>query len=282
MFSTVIFIVGILILVGAVIFALVAANSGESGAGGAIFAVGLILGGAMIIGPCVGSVTTRNVGVVTSFNKPTGEYEGAGAYWIAPWKEVHEMDLAWQTKSYQLTVQAAGGTTVGLDIYPRWRIVEAKAPELFQNYRSFDGVVANLFATELRDSTNKLFASYNPLTNIDVTTGQPIKTKEQWAEEVRKDLEKRLAGNIIFDRVAITTIAPDPKTQEKLNQQVEEFGKGKVLDQQKINAEKQKAITETNAKVNEVSRCLEIADRHAKEPGLCMGDGTGVIINSNK
>lgn len=283
MFATVIFVLGILILIAGVIATLAVSANGEKGVGAVIFSIALFLGAGMIAATTMGAVTTRNVGVVTSFNKPTGEIKQAGLYTTAPWKQVHEMDLAWQTASYPIEVQAAAGTTVGLDVYPRWRIVPEKAPELFQNYRSFDGVVNNLFKTELRDSANKLFATYNPLNNIDVKTGQPIKGKEAWAAELKADLENRLAGQIVFERVAIPTIAPDPKTQEKLNQQVEEFGRGKVLDQQLVNAEKQKAITEKNASVDKVTRCLEIAEKNGGEPGLCMGSGNaGVLLNKTK
>jgi regulator of protease activity HflC (stomatin/prohibitin superfamily) len=230
----------------------------------------------------VGTVDTRNVGVVTSFKKPTGEIKGDGPYWKAPWKSVTDMSLAYQTKNYQFEVQAAGGATVGLDIRPRWRMVESAAPELFQNYKDFDGVVDNLFKTELVDASQGIFSSYNPLTSYDVKTALPVKSKELWASELLTELNKRLAGKIEFDRLAITTIAPDPKSQEKLNQQIEEFGRGKVLDQALVNAEKQKAITAKNAEVNNTVRCLEIVAEKGGEPGLCLNSSSGVIINTNK
>lgn len=282
MLGIVMFGLGVIIVLVALMLAIKAFASDEPGAAVMAVFVGVLFGGGFMLGSSFTSVTTRNVGVVTSWNKPTGEFLDAGAHMIAPWKEVHEMDLAWQTASYNIEVQAAAGTTVGLNVFPRWRIAQEKAPELFQDYKSFEGVVNNLFTTELRNSANMLFSGYNPLTNIDVKTGNPIKTKEQWAAELQADLEKRLAGYVVFDRLAIPTIAPDAKTQEKLNQQVEEFGRGKVLDQQKINAEKEKAITETNAKVDPVARCLEIAEKNGGEPGLCFGGNTGIILNKNK
>ena len=64
--------------------------------------------------------------------------------------------------------------------------------------------------------------------------------------------------------------------------QVEEFGRGKVLDQQLINAEKQKAITEKNAQVDPVTRCMEIAEKVQGEPGLCVSSNASVILNKNK
>lgn len=246
----------------------------------ALFAFGLVA-------TSTGTVDTKNVGVVTSFKKPTGETYPAGVYWKAPWKSVTDMNLAYQTKNYQFEVQAAGGATVGLDIRPRWRMVPSAAPELFQDYKDFDGVVNNLFKTELVDASNELFSAYNPLTSYDVKTSLPLKSKETWASELLTELNTRLAGKVEFDRLAITTIAPDPKSQEKLNQQIEEFGRGKVLDQALANAEKERQITAKNSQVDNATRCLEIAKASGGEPGLCGsfvngGGSTGVILNKNK
>jgi regulator of protease activity HflC (stomatin/prohibitin superfamily) len=237
-----------------------------------VFALGLVISS-------VGTVPTREVGVVTSFNKPTGETYTAGAYLKAPWKSVTDMSLAWQTVNYQFNVQAAGGATVGLDIRPRWRMREAAAPELFQEYKNFEGVVNNLFKTELVGAGNALFASYNPLTAYDVKTSLPTKPKTAWESEFLAELNKRLGNKLEFERVGVITIAPDPKSQEKLNQQIEEFGRGKVLDQAKINADKEAAITATNAGVDKEARCLEIAAANGGEPGLCLSGGAGVILN---
>lgn len=280
-----VFCTGLVILVIAILAALVVQKASPAILGVFVFLLTLVISS-------VGTVDTKNVGVVTSFKKPTGETKEAGAYWKAPWKDVTDMSLAWQTDSYQFTVQAAAGTTVGLDIRPRWRMTRNAAPDLFQNHKDFESVRNNLFKNELLDASNKLFASYNPLTNLNTATGQPLKTKEQWATELQAELNKRFLGKVEIsgkgeqviqkievDRLAIITIAPDQDTQEKLNQQVAEFGKGKVLDQQKINADKQKAITETNAKVDKETRCLEIAEKVSGEPGLCLGGGTGVIVN---
>jgi regulator of protease activity HflC (stomatin/prohibitin superfamily) len=284
-----VFITGIIVLFVGAVAALVRKHVGPF-----ILAFLVFLGAWTI--SSVGTVDTKNVGVVTSFKKPTGETYEAGAYWKAPWKDVTDMSLAWQTDTYQFTVQAAAGTTVGLDIRPRWRMTRDAAPDLFQNHKDFQSVKDNLFKNELLDASNKLFASYNPLTNLNTDTGQPIKTKEQWASELQTELNKRFLGKVEIngkgeqtiqkievDRLAIITIAPDKDTQEKLNQQVAEFGRGKILDQQKTNADKEKLITETNAKVDKQTRCLEIAEKVNGEPGLCLsGGGAGIIVNSKK
>lgn len=280
--GTIVFILGIVILLVALGIAVGAGRAGEIGAAVLAVFLGLLVGGGMIVGSMVGTVDTKKVGVVTSFKKPTGEIKESGAYMIAPWKSVTQMDTAWQTDVYNFNVQAVGSATIGLEIRPRWRMVDSAAPDLFQNFKDFDGVKRNLFENELRDATNKQFQGYNPLTNVDVKSGLPLRTKEQFAAELKTDLEKRLGGRIEIERVAMTTIAPDPTTQDKISQQVAEFAKGKVLDQQKINADKQKLITETNAKVDKVTRCLEIADKNGTDPGTCgllAGGSAGTLLN---
>lgn len=277
------FIVGVLVAVIGIFAAVVAQRASI-----AVAAIFIFL--ACWLGSSMGTVDTKNVGVVTSFKKPTGEVKEAGAYFKAPWKSVTDMSLAWQTQSYQYEVQAVGSAKIGLDVRPRWRMTPEAAPELFQNYKDFDGVVNNLFANELVDASNKLFQGYNPLTNVDVKTGQPIRTKEQFAAELKTELDKRFTatvdGKVIklieLDRIAMPTIAPDKDTQDKINQQVAEFAKGKVLDQQLANAQKQADITAKNASVDKVTRCMEIAAGNGGEPGLCLNGGAGIILNKAK
>jgi SPFH domain/Band 7 family protein len=227
------------------------------------------------------TVPTRAVGVVTSFNKPTGETYTAGIHNKAPWKSVTDMSLANQTEPYEFIVQAAGGAQVGLEIKPRWHMTQQAAPELFQDYKDFDGVIHNLFYIELVDASQELFSTYNPLTAYDVKTSLPIKSKEQYSAELKAELEKRLSGKIVFERVAITAIAPDARSQAKLNQQLEEFGKGKVLDQALVNAGKQQAITAKNAEVDKETRCMEIAEKNGTDPGTCR-NGASLIVTGNK
>lgn len=279
-----VFIFGLIVLAGGVLSALVTKRLSPA-------AIGIFVFVLCWLGASVGTVDTRNVGVVTSFKKPTGETKEAGLYFKAPWKSVTDMSLAAQTKGYQFEVQATGAAKIGLDVRPRWRMTQEAAPELFQNFKDFDGVVQNLFYNELVDAANKQFQSYNPLTNVDVKTGQPIKSKEQFATELKAELDKRFTMTIDgksvkvidIERIAMPTIAPDEETQKKINQQVSEFARGKVLDQQKINADKQKLITETNAKVDKQTRCLEIAAANGGEPGLCLSGGAaGVILNRTK
>lgn len=282
--GTIIFVLGLVVALIGLGLTIAAKREGEGGLAAFAFFGGLVLSLGMIVGSCVGVVDTKKVGVVTSFKKPTGEIREAGAYWIAPWKSVTEMDGAIQTATYEVPVQLAGGASATVTVYPSWEMAPGAAPELFQQFKSFDAVVESLWKQQLQTTANNIFGTYNPLTNVDPKTGELKKTKTQWADELKTALEANplIKGKLIIRSVSIPTIAPDQGTQEALNRIVAEFAKGSVLEQQKANALKQKEITETNAQVDRVTRCLEIAEKGGKEPGLCMSNGAGVIINTNK
>jgi len=53
----------------------------------------------------------------------------------------------------------------------------------------------------------------------------------------------------------------------------DKLAQSRNLDQDLVNAEKQKAVTEKNAEVDKVARCLEIAEKNGSNPGLCINPG---------
>ncbi len=284
MAGSILFGFGLLILIVGLIASMKFFKAREKAVGAGVLAVVVLIAGALIIGSMLVTVDTKKVGVVTSFKRPTGEIRQAGAGMVAPWESVTEMDAAKQTVTYRFDVQLAGGAQATLDVYPSWRMNPDAAPELFQDYKTFDNVVDSLWKQQLIATSNNLFGNYNPLTNVDPKTGKLIKTKEEWSKELKTALEANplIQGRLIIDSLSIPTIAPDKNTQDNLNKIVAEFARGSVLEQQKANALKQKEITETNAKVPFEARCLEIAAANGGEPGLCGRTNTGVIINSGK
>ena len=97
------FVLGLIALLLALVAALVAARTGEPGrrrltrtAAGA----GALLATALVLISCLSTVPTRNVGIVTSFQKPTGRTTGAGLQWTAPWQDVDDWDASGQTFSH--------------------------------------------------------------------------------------------------------------------------------------------------------------------------------------
>jgi hypothetical protein len=80
-------------------------------------------------------VSTRNVGVVTTFGKPTGTLSN-GLHIKAPWQSVTEMNGTIQidnhTGELATTVRLGNNSVANVENSVRWRIVPAAADELFR------------------------------------------------------------------------------------------------------------------------------------------------------
>jgi regulator of protease activity HflC (stomatin/prohibitin superfamily) len=107
---------------------------------GALTIFVLILGATTI-------VSARNVGVVTTFGRPSGTLSN-GLHWKAPWQSVTEMDGTIQIDNHTgenaTTVRLGNNSTAFVDNSVRWRIQPAAADELFLDYRQFENVRDNL------------------------------------------------------------------------------------------------------------------------------------------
>lgn len=231
----------------------------------------------------LGTVDAKKYGVVTSFKKPTGEVLEAGAFDKLPWESVTEMDAAIQTQTYTFDVQMAGGAKATLNIYPSWEMNASAASDLFQQFKTFDNVKASLFEQQLVSTANNIFGSYNPLTNVDPKTGELLKTKEAWGTELKTALEKNplIAGKLTIHNVSIPIIQPDKETQDNLNKVISEFAKGSILDQQKINADKEKAIADKQVQIPDTLFCMRENTKNGLDAGTCLG-GNSIIVDSRK
>jgi len=122
-------------------------------------------------------VGTRNVGVPTVFNKPTGDNLGAGLHLKAPWASVTDIDATIQLEEYfgdsavQVKIKDGGDALVGLSY--RWRINPEAADQVFQDYRNSEveineAVRSALVTTNVKAAVNEVFGTYDPLANADI------------------------------------------------------------------------------------------------------------------
>ncbi len=284
-FSTLTFGVGVIVvLAGIAATILVKDEDGDRFRFNWAFAVvGVIVGAILTISTTFVTVDARKDGVVTSFKKPTGEILEPGGSFTAPWESVEEMDAANQTKTYPVEVQMAGGAKATVDVYPSWKIAPGAASDLYQEFKSFDNVVDSLWAQQLRSTANNVFGTYNPLTNVDPKTGELKKTKIQWAAELKTALEENplIKGKLIINSLSIPTILPDDTTQGNLNKIVAEFAKGSILDQQSLNADKEKAIADKQAQIPNQLFCMRENSKNGMDAGTCLG-GNSIIVDSRK
>ncbi len=101
MFVTVILVVLALVVLGGLAVAAFAHgyDADDIRVGGCVTSgvTGLILAVAVVLS-CTAMVSTKNVGIVTAFNRPVGQMDN-GLHLKWPWEDVTEMDAAIQTDS---------------------------------------------------------------------------------------------------------------------------------------------------------------------------------------
>lgn len=242
-------------------------------------AVATLLGIALTVGASANSVPVRNVGIVTSFNKPTGEVTGSGLNWVAPWQKIGEWDASRQKYDHigaDKAVPVRTGTlaTAGVELLIEWQVRSENAPRQFMDYKGdFDAFRGQRVGVQLDGAVNDSFADYNPLANIDAKTGNLNVDLKPFADKVKSFAQERLGSDIEILSVTIIRVNHDEKTEANIKVFQDKLAQGRNLDQDLINAEKQKAVTEKNAEVDKVTRCLEIAERTGSNPGLCINPG---------
>jgi hypothetical protein len=293
------FIIAITFLAIAVIAAIVAVLSpttmrGEYGKDlhprryATLAAVALVgLAGLFTLFSSANTVPTRNVGIVTSFNKPTGEVTGAGLKWVAPWKKVEDWDASRQTFDHKHQNKCVQVRIVGLqgacvEVQVEWQTHTEKAPEQWASYRrDFEQFVGRRVDPNLTGALNDVFATHDPLANIDGTTGvvKPVDTTSL-VDPLRTNVEKRIGADVKILGIVFGFVHYDAKTQEQIEAFQQKLLENRNLQQEKKNADVRKEISEKNAQVNPVTRCLEIAAQHGKEPGLCLGNGNPVQVTN--
>jgi regulator of protease activity HflC (stomatin/prohibitin superfamily) len=275
------FVCALVVLVVAVLAAVYSsiAPRGTKGValGGA--AVATLLGIALTIGASANSIPVRNVGIVTSFNKPTGEVTGSGLNWVAPWQKIGEWDASRQKYDHiggakAVPVRTGTLANAGVELLIEWQVRPENAPRQFMDYKGdFEAFRGQRVGVQLDGAVNDAFASYNPLANIDAKTGNLNVDLKPFADKVKSFAQERLGSDIEILSATIIRVNHDEKTEANIKVFQDKLAQGRNLDQDLINAEKQKAVTEKNAEVDKVTRCLEIAEKTASSPGLCINPG---------
>ena len=171
--------------------------------------VSLVIASSNIVG-------TRQVGIVTSFGKPTGETLSNGYHWLAPWKSVTEMDAAIQNDVFngdkRIQVRLGNNSTALADANVRWNIVEGKADELYQQYKTFDNVRSNLIERNLRTALNEAFTKFDPLSNDPQKNNLTTVTADALAA-----LKSKSGNQVEILDLSIPVIDYDEKTEERIN-----------------------------------------------------------------
>lgn len=284
----IIFIISLIVLAAATAAIVASARIDDPDDSGTLRWTGIgmaAIGAVLVIIAATNVVPVRNVGIVTSWGKPTGGTTGAGLKMTMPWQNVEDWDASRQAYDHRGTacvnVRISTLSNACVEVLIEWQTRPEQAPEQWAAYKkNFELFVGRRVDPAITLSLNDAFAAYNPMANVDTKTGNLNVPTGPLAEQVKTALTTRLGEDVDVLTVVITRVNHDDKTQATIDAFQQAINQGRVLDQNKINADKSKAITETNAKVDPVTRCLEIAQQHAKEPGLCLGGGQPVQVTN--
>lgn len=248
--------------------------------GGAVIAVSVILlalGSFTIVG-------TRQVGIATSFGRPTGTTYPNGLHMKAPWVNVTEMDAAIQNDTYKgdsrIAVRLGNNSTALADVSIRWQIKQDAADTLFVDYKTFDNVRANLITRNLQAALNDSFATFDPLAakNLDKS---PL---PELAQTTLNKLRDKVGTQVeIFD-VVIPTIDYDEQTENRINDINAERARTTAAEQAVKTAEQTRKANEMLASAPApqsplviIANCLNKSVEKNLNPAGCWPIGGNVV-----
>lgn len=246
-----------------------------------IFVVGI----AFLLFSSFATVSTKNLGVTTTFGKPSG-YLQNGFHWKAPWQKVTELNDAVQTDTYASDGGAAGhqqggavGTCVNVriarqatacvNVSIRWQIKAEGVDYLFRNYKDNAAIMDNVVLRDLQQAMNEKFTDYDPL-GIDQNgnnTNEPLSStagKDNLSIDVQKQMQAEIGQYIDVQSVIIPLLNFDGTTQDRINQLQQQVALTRVAQQAQQTAIAQAAANKAlaNSVSNDpnvlTSKCLDI------------------------
>lgn len=239
-----------------------------------VFLLFLILGSTTV-------VSTRNVGIPTTFGRPNGELSN-GFHIIAPWQDVTEMDGAIQLQKFEgdkaMEVRLGNNSTAKANVTIQWRLDPHSAPSLFLDYRNFKNIEENLVDKELGVAMNSVFATFDPLAR-GASDGAPL---VPLSESVQHKVQKAVGSRIEIQKVFVPLVTYDKDTQDRINALNIEKANTRVAEQSEKTAEAQaKANEKLRASVSNdpnviVNNCTSAAIAKGISPFGCW-PGQGVV-----
>lgn len=255
------------------------------------------------------TVEAKNVGVLTTFGKPSDRNLSAGAHLKAPWQKVTELDGTIQTDEYRgdegcIYVRIGDGSRSCVTLTNRWQIVDEQADVIFGDYRSddpTDSLRKAVVSTQLKAATQEVLAGYNPVAELEVVEGSNAAAASelsfapdygQISADIKKAMESRPGSDLItIEDITVSYVSLSPSTQGTIDDFIAAVGQTRIAAQQKSTAVERKAANDTLASsvTNDgvlVSRCLDIVEQ-AVEQGYpfngawsCLGAPDGVLVGS--
>ncbi|MEO5690942.1 MAG: SPFH domain-containing protein [Candidatus Saccharimonadales bacterium] len=249
-------------------------------------------------------VGTKQVGVVTTFNRPVDTMTN-GLHLKAPWQKVTEMDGTIQTDNYVgagdkgscIKVRIGNGSVACIDTTSRWRIVANEADVLFQDYRNRDDVnlaiKESLVKRELNGALNDVYGDYDPLAAVKGVKTVGVGSLSTDTQAAIIERVKKLGNGIAqVEILSVTTplIHLDAPTQSKIDAYQQEVANTRIAEQKeetaKAEAKANVAITDSISKDPNVLayKCLNIMESMVNTPAgvpsgmYCFPGGNSPVV----
>ncbi|MEV6219863.1 SPFH domain-containing protein [Nocardia sp. NPDC051833] len=241
---------------------------------------------------CVAVVSTRNVGIVTSFGKPVGTLSN-GLHLKLPWQHVPELNGTIRTDNqvggFQdgkcnggTAVRLANNSTACVDNTIRWRIVPSAGDTLFRDYQNDNNIRDSLVTRELNATLNAVFADYNPL-SPQAADGPNL---TDLSATVTDKLKAKISAQIEVQNVIISIVHFDQTTQDKINAYQAQIASTRIAEESQKTAQAQAEANRILASSVSgdpnvlVARCLELVNAGKPLPaGFQCWPGSGVPLS---
>lgn len=240
----------------------------------------------------VTTVEAKQVGVLTTFGKPSERTLPSGLHFKAPWQKVTDIDATVQTDEYRgddcITVILADKNTACISATNRWSVSKENANDVYADFRS-DDPTKNLrdavVSTEFKAAVFDAFGDYD-------ATQEAAADTAALAKEVKDALLVATDGLVNIERVTISYIKPGEKVQDKIDAIQAQVAQTTIATEKKITAEKEAAANrELSDSISNdpnvlVSKCLDLISDGSLVPpagfSCWPGGGGGVVIPGTK
>lgn len=293
------FVLFILLLIGAVVLFLVGRRRDETGwrIGAALSAVAGLLAGAFA---CVHVVSAYEVGVPVAFGK-IGAPLTSGVHFKSPFTDVtsfstRPVDLDLNGKDV-VEVRSSQGGVLYADVTIKWAVVPAKAVELYRLAGSEDAVEQRLVLPDSREIIRNVFAKHTSEEGY-------ASAREQIGAEIADLVKQRLAPRgIDVTTVNLRNVRPSDKLQDQIDKKIQQEQATERATEAartaKAEAERKRIEAEGIAAANKIierslsdkvlyNQCLEAYKEAAKAnpvyavPCGTDANGTPVIVDGSK
>lgn len=255
-------------------------------------------------------VSTKNVGVVTAFNRPSGEGLSNGIHFKKPWEHVTDIDGTIQTDRYHgnptsdgctdngIKVAIGDGSQTCMSVVNRWRINPDKAAEIYQNYKSDDPTEhfrEAVVSTELIAAVVDVARTYNPITQLRAIDPNAKEINFDFSPDydalgnaIEAQMRERTHGLAEIIDISVTALPLPAASQKKVNDFTKAVGETRIQQQNiltnRAKAEANRVLAESlkaNPAVNQAN-CQQLVAESA--PGTfpagfqCNGSGGSVVV----